>query len=749
MSTSSAATRFPADWPAPGPIDLAIHDLPHASSATEWWYQNTHIETVTGRKLSLFASFFTIIAKFDEVTKEPKYAYSCTWALSDPARALYIAESRVDKKASEMGLKKMERGEGSNDNRLQRAMKEVLQKGKIPLPDVPFDADPFVSRTKLEIDFDGNQFRKNDDGSYTLVVRQRVGMYGAELVFTPRKPAIRHGEDGVVRGSHNEDMFYYFMPRCDVTGVVHLPGGTEAVKSAQGWYDHEFGRHGKVNEENTDGKDIGWTWLGVQLDNGMEVSGYALVDEEERKFVDARTVVIAADATRSEHGDTTLTPSGVWCSTRTFAEYPTSWRLQVPSAGLDLTMQADFDDQEFITLISKPGFWEGRCTVSGTIGGKPVTGLGYLERSGQNDIDNLDQFFSAVGRQVRKSVNAVMPLQPTPEEALTLIAGPDRPQAIDGVDIQQFADNIIKPIREITDRGGKSWRSYAALACCDVVGGDSREFVQWLAMPELMHVGSLIVDDVQDRSEVRRGGQTVHMIYGDATAINAGTAAYFLGQKLLHSERMSDRDKLRIYDLYFETLRAGHAGQALDIAGLDDAMPDAVARGDGALLEKRVLAVHRLKTAVPAATLARMGAIAGNGSEAQIEGVGNFFESVGLAFQIIDDVLNLRGFKGELKARGEDIMHGKVTLPVAKAIGKLPLAERQKLWTTLQSKSHDQAVVDGVIAQLDACGAIDACEVQARELIEGAWAKMEPLVEDTLPKLMLRAFGWYVLERHY
>jgi geranylgeranyl pyrophosphate synthase len=99
-------------------------------------------------------------------------------------------------------------------------------------------------------------------------------------------------------------------------------------------------------------------------------------------------------------------------------------------------------------------------------------------------------------------------------------------------------------------------------------------------------------------------------------------------------------------------------------------MAEVVATGDGVLLEERILAIHRLKTAIPAASLARMGAVGGGASEAQIEGLGCFFESVGLAFQIIDDVLNLRGFKGDLKSRGEDIMHGKVTLPVAKAMAK-------------------------------------------------------------------------------
>jgi geranylgeranyl pyrophosphate synthase len=304
-------------------------------------------------------------------------------------------------------------------------------------------------------------------------------------------------------------------------------------------------------------------------------------------------------------------------------------------------------------------------------------------------------------------------------------------------------------VRDITDRGGKSWRSYAALACCDIVGGDSRKFVKWLAMPEFMHVGSLIVDDVQDRSDVRRGGPTVHRVYGDAHAINSGTAAYFMGQKLLASDEVSHADRLKLYDLYFEALRAGHAGQALDIEGFDDVVDDAVERGDGLALEHRILAIHRLKTAAPAAGLARMGAVAGGGTTAQIDAVGDFFEGLGLAFQIIDDVLNLRGFGRGLKATGEDITAGKVTLPVAKAIAALPLPRRRWLWQTLRSKPQDAAVVGEVIAAIEQCGALDACVAQAHALVESAWQRFDPLVEDSFPKLVLRAFGWYVLERHY
>jgi geranylgeranyl pyrophosphate synthase len=61
---------------------------------------------------------------------------------------------------------------------------------------------------------------------------------------------------------------------------------------------------------------------------------------------------------------------------------------------------------------------------------------------------------------------------------------------------------------EIVDRGGKSWRSFAFLLCIDCVGGFSPTYKHWLAMPELMHVGSLIIDDIQDKSDTRRGGPT-------------------------------------------------------------------------------------------------------------------------------------------------------------------------------------------------------------------------------------------------
>lgn len=739
-------------WPDSGLIDLAKHDLPHPAADTEWWYVNSHVEAADGRAFGVFAAFFRIISSRDEKTGEPSYAHSMTWAITDLATGRYLGESRVDARSPELGIERMENGRGSKDERLNRAMREILERGRVPTPDRVFSGPVSLATDRLHVQYTDGSFEKQPDGSYRVDIRHDDGKTAVSLAFAPQKRPCRHGDDGVVRGNAGEQMFYYFIPRCEVTGAVTLDGEAVDVRG-QGWYDHEFGGYVE-GETQTEGegagiRDLGWNWTAVQLADGRDLTAYEIIDTRTLETVGKWTVLVEADGTQRAITDATFAPLKSWTSTRTFHAYPVQWRLTAPSVGLDLRIEAAVEDQELITVISKPAFWEGRCIASGKLGGMAVTGNAYIERSGFENLDTLDDFFSAVGKEVRRSTALVLPLEPTYEEMRELIASEELGHYMTGVDNPSMTASLIQPIREMVDRGGKSWRSYAALACCDVVGGDSRKYTQWLAMPELMHVGSLIIDDVQDKSTVRRGGPTCHVVHGEPIAINAGTAAYFLTQNLLHSDEIDDKAQLRIYQLYFSAMRAGHAGQAIDLGGMAPLMPAAVEHGETRDLEARILACHRLKTAAPAGCLARMGAVVGGGSDEQIAAVGEFFEAVGLAFQIMDDVLNLRGFKGNLKQRGEDISNGVVTLPVAIAMSRLPKADRAWLWDTLQKKTTDEATVAAAVEMVTSCGALQACVDQARTLVESGWAKAEPLLEPSLPRVMLRAFGWYVLERHY
>ena len=210
--------------------------------------------------------------------------------------------------------------------------------------------------------------------------------------------------------------------------------------------------------------------------------------------------------------------------------------------------------------------------------------------------------------------------------------------------------------------------------------------------------------------------------------------------------------KLQIYEATFLTLRAAHLGQALDIHGLDYLMDDAVASGDSSTLEQAVLSIHRFKSGVPAGCLARIGAIIGGATKEQYQALEQYVQSLGVAFQIVDDILNLRGFERGSKKRGEDLMVGKITFPVVAAMSKNCLtdpSERRHVWNTIRSKTTDVTAINALIDIFERCGAMTRSITHATTLVNEAWLALDPLIPDSFFKLILRAFGLHILERHY
>lgn len=801
--TDTSSPAFPPpDWPRPGQIDLELHDLPHASSTLEWWYLNSHLELEGGLRIGVFAAFFRQLAAPTETqASPPRYTHSIAWGLSLPDQRRHASKVAVDSLAAEVGLQNLDAGVRRDDPRLERALREVLSRGKMPGPTRTFEHPAEVASETLRLDYGGDRFEKQSPGQYRLLLSDSLGGHACNLALALQKPACRYGGSGVVAGVSGERMFYYFVPRVSVEGSVTVDNVKRRVVAGSAWYDHEFGllppelasrakeRAGRgvaptvrdsshassdsvpaldalsdsapANDsapESAPAPEINargetrWRWLSIQLDDQRELSVFFVTRRETGEVLDRWTMLVMPDGETRAFDDTELETLETWRSTRTFVEYPVAFRVHVPSANVVLTARANFPDQEVVTVISDPAFWEGTVKVEGTIEGRPVRGRGWLESKGFAHVD-LDSFYASVGKEVRSRLREIAPLPgeagcPLGHMMLRGVAG-EAAQDTFGVDAERLASSLTEPIRAITDRGGKGWRSYAALACIDLVGGDSRNFLHWLVLPEIVHVGSLIVDDVEDESSVRRGGPACHQIYGTATAINAGTAAYFLAEPPVDQDDLSPETKFKIYRLYFDAMRAGHAGQALDLCDVSDLADAAAENGDVAVLEQHVSSVHRLKTAVPAANFARVGALLGGGSRRQVECVGRFFEAIGLAFQIIDDVLNVSGFDRDLKQRGEDVRCGKVTLPIVKALARLGAEERRWLWHTLRERPTQDEVVKEVCQLLDRCGALRDCRQMAQQVVEEAWKGLDEAVEDSQFKLMFRAFSWYVLERHY
>jgi len=144
-----------------------------------------------------------------------------------------------------------------------------------------------------------------------------------------------------------------------------------------------------------------------------------------------------------------------------------------------------------------------------------------------------------------------------------------------------------------------------------------------------------------------------------------------------------------------------------------------------------------------------MGALIGGATDSQIDIIGRYMESIGVAFQIIDDVLNLKGFEGDVKTKGEDLREGKVTYPVAYGMTLLSPEQRKEFWGVLKTKPQDPAVVGKLIATLNSVNAIDGAAQVAKDMVEDAWRALDVAIPDSYYKIMIRSFGWYVLERHY
>jgi len=321
--------------------------------------------------------------------------------------------------------------------------------------------------------------------------------------------------------------------------------------------------------------------------------------------------------------------------------------------------------------------------------------------------------------------------------------------ALEPTMIRRINDDVVAPLRLVAERGGKAWRAALSLTVCEALGGDPRTLEPWTGVLELLHVGSLIVDDVQDQSALRRGGQSCHQAFDEARAVNAGCSAYFLLDEMVEALPIPAASKLALYRVFFQTLRAAHAGQGVDLGGLAQTARDALESQDRSVLLRTVLDIHRLKTGYPVVLCAQVGAFAANACPSMRERLGKYAMAMGTAFQIGDDLLSLRGFEGGLKTSGEDLLAGKITAPVAVTLAALPQASAKEFLDRLLAPHKTSADLAELQAQIEGVGAPQECLRIATELLDTAWGALTPHLPPSPAHEALRHYGTLFLHRQF
>lgn len=327
------------------------------------------------------------------------------------------------------------------------------------------------------------------------------------------------------------------------------------------------------------------------------------------------------------------------------------------------------------------------------------------------------------------------------KDSLAFTLGPPRYE----YHIEALNRTIAEPIWEFLDRGGKRWRPSLFLLICEALGKAPEELMDYAIISELVHNGLIIIDDIEDNSELRRGKPCVHRLSGLDVAINVGNEMFFLPLLPLIKNRgkLSPSKVARIYEIYAQEMVNVGFGQAMDIAwhrGLANA--DNVSEG-------QYLQMCTYKTGTLARMAAKMAGVLADAGEDLVEKLGRFAESVGVAFQIRDDILDLTGkeFAEKKGGRGQDITEGKRSLMVIHTLEKAEPKDRRRLIELLNKHTTEQKLRNEAIEIMERYGAIEHAKRLAQRIVKESWKEVNGLLPQSQAKEKLRTFTDYLIER--
>lgn len=281
----------------------------------------------------------------------------------------------------------------------------------------------------------------------------------------------------------------------------------------------------------------------------------------------------------------------------------------------------------------------------------------------------------------------------------------------------EYYRKMCQPASDLINRGGKRWRPLLLVMMAEAIGGTGTADSAYSLTPivEFPHTGSLIIDDIEDNSDWRRGDTAVHKKYGTDIAINAGNLLYYLPTVCIDSAPLSSEQKLSVYQIYAKYLRRVHLGQGLDIVWH---------RNPGLFPSvQEYLQMCRFKTGCLAGLSAELGAAAAGASDEQRVSSGRIAEKIGVGFQIRDDVQNLStGNPG--KRRGDDIVEGKKSLPVIFHVDMHPADSDRiaKLFSAAREAGIDSAgkEITEAIDIISASGALDKASETGENMLKEA-----------------------------
>jgi|DewCreStandDraft_4_1066084.scaffolds.fasta_scaffold00292_13 geranylgeranyl diphosphate synthase type II len=222
---------------------------------------------------------------------------------------------------------------------------------------------------------------------------------------------------------------------------------------------------------------------------------------------------------------------------------------------------------------------------------------------------------------------------------------------------QKEPKQLYEPYKYIISSGGKRIRPVLTMLCCGACNSNPQEALDAAIAIEILHNFTLVHDDIMDNSPIRRGNQTIHNKWDEATAILTGDIMLGYAYKSLHNYHYHKRNN-DIHNIFTNALIEVCEGQALDM--------NYNSRKEMTIYD--YLVMIKKKTAVILEACGTIGAIIANADDLKINALKEYTSNLGIGFQIQDDILDLYAQRSELgKKIGQDIIEGKKTYLIIKA----------------------------------------------------------------------------------
>ncbi len=297
-----------------------------------------------------------------------------------------------------------------------------------------------------------------------------------------------------------------------------------------------------------------------------------------------------------------------------------------------------------------------------------------------------------------------------------------------------------KSFYELFRRGGKRIRPVITCLTHDALAGTSEDIYKFSAIPEIIHTGTLIIDDIEDSSEKRREKPTVHKLIGIPIAVNGGNFLYFYPQLMIANSDLPCEKKAKMYDVIAREGTQVHMGQGMDIDWSENPNQD-VKLAD-------YLQMCAYKTGALMTIAAKIGGILADADSQVLDNLGTIATNAGMGFQIRDDYLNLKPTEGVWgKETGEDITEGKATFFAIDTLNKADPDDKKTLTDILNSNTKDEEEIKRAISIIDKYGSFDEGMQFAHYLIDEAKQKVDRALPDSDYKRIFKEILDYTINR--